>query len=211
MFFIYLQVRTNIHIINLTMSHTSQVSHSTGYGPRASASKLVFTGEENDNDLWEVRMLAYMGLQDLKTTILPSTTEAEPAKNEKAYAELVMLLDEKSLSMVMNEASDDGRQALEILRAHYKGTGKPRILTLYNNLCNLKLGTEHLTDYISRAERLSISLKSAGETISDSLLIAMVIKGLPSTYDNFLVVITQSVCSGSTDSVMKINSKHQKR
>ena len=62
-------------------------------------------------DLWEVRMLAYMGLQDLKTAILPSTTEAEPAKNEKAYAELVMLLDEKSLSMVMNEASDDGRQA----------------------------------------------------------------------------------------------------
>ena len=126
-------------------------------------------------------------------------------------------------------------------RAHYKGTGKPRIFTLYNNLSNLKLGTEHLTDYISRAERLSISLKSAGETISDSLLIAMVIKGLPSTYDSFIVVITQSVksytfsefkaairnfseneksrsrnsndlnCSGSTDSVMKINLKHQKR
>ena len=45
-----------------------------------------------------------MGLQDLKTTILPSATAAEPAKNEKAYAELVMLLDEKSLSMVMNES-----------------------------------------------------------------------------------------------------------
>ena len=69
----------------------------------------------------------------------------------------------------------------------------------------------------------------------------MVIKGLPSTYDYFIVVITQSVksytfsevkvaihnfsenekscsrnsndmnCSGSTDSVMKITSKHQKR
>ena len=147
-----------------------------------------------------------------------------------------MPLDKKSLSMVMNEASGDGRQALEILRAHYKGTGKPRILTVYNNLCNLKLGTEHLTDHISRAERLSVSLKSAGETISDSLLIDMVVKGLPSTYDNVIVVITQSVksytsvnlkrpvrnfseneksrsrnsndmgCSESTDSVMKINS-----
>ena len=69
----------------------------------------------------------------------------------------------------------------------------------------------------------------------------MVIKGLPSTYDNFIIVITQSVksytysefkvaihnfseneksrsrnsnnmnCSGSTDSVMKVNSKHQIR
>ena len=45
-----------------------------------------------------------MGLQDLKTTILPSATAVEPAKNEKTYAELVMLLDEKSLSMVMNES-----------------------------------------------------------------------------------------------------------
>ena len=177
------------------MNYTAQVSHLTGYEPRASALKFVFTGEENDYDLWEVRMLAYMGLQDLKTTIQPSTTEAEPAKNEKTYAELVMLLDEKSLSMVMNEASDYGRQALEILRAHYKGTGKLRILTLYNNPWNLKLGTEHLMDYISRAERLSINLKSAGETISDLLLKSMVIKRLPSTYDNFIVVITQSVKS----------------
>ena len=59
----------------------------------------------------------------------------------------------------------------------------------------MKFGTERLTDYISRAERLSISLKSAGETISDSLLIAMVIKGLLSSYSNYIVVITQSVKS----------------
>ena len=119
--------------------------------------KLMFTGDEQDYDIWEVRFLCYMALQSLKETILPSSTTVDSTKNEKAYAELVMLLDEKSLSMIMTDAIDDGRKALEILRDHYKGT---RILTLYNNLCNMKyIPDQGLTEYISRAERLASSLK----------------------------------------------------
>ena len=69
-----------------------------------------------------------MSIQDLKKTLL----EADPdvSKNEKAYAELVMLLDEKSLALVMHDAADDRQKTLKILREHYKGTSKPRILTL---------------------------------------------------------------------------------
>ena len=109
------------------------------------------------------------------------------------YAELVMILDAKSLSMVMTDAADDGRKALGILRDHYRGASKPRILTLYTNLCNLNLvSTEDLTEYISRAERLATSLKSAGDAVSDSLLIAMAMKGLPESFNNFITVVTQS-------------------
>ena len=169
---------------------THQVYPSTGYGPRM---KLMFTGDEQDYDIWEVRFLGYMALQGLKETILPSSTTVDSTKNERAYAELVMLLDEKSLSMIMTDAIDDGRKALEILRDHYKGTGKPMILTLYNNLCNMKyIPDQGLTEYISRAERLASSLKNANETVSDSLLISMVLKGLPVSYNSFIVVITQS-------------------
>ena len=146
-----------------------------------------------DYDIWEVRFLGYMALQGLKETILPSNTTVGSTKNEKAYAELVMLLDEKLLSMIMTDAIDDGRKALEMLRDHYKGIGKPRILTLYNNLCNMKyISDQGLTDYISRAEILASSLKNANETVSDSLLISMVLKGLPVSYNSFIVVITQS-------------------
>ena len=169
---------------------THQVSPSTGYGPRM---KLMFTGDEQDYDIWEVRFLGYMALQDSKETILPSSTTVDSTKNEKAYAELVMLIDEKSLSMIMTDAIDDGRKALKILHDHYKDTGKPRILTLYNNLCNMKyIPDQGLTEYISRAERLASSLKNANETVSDSLLISMVLKGLPVSYNSFIVVITQS-------------------
>ena len=80
---------------------THQVYPSTGYGPRM---KLMFTGDEQDYDIWEVRFLGYMALQGLKETILPSSTTVDSTKNERAYAELVMLLDEKSLSMIMTDA-----------------------------------------------------------------------------------------------------------
>ena len=93
----------------------------------------------------------------------------------------------------MNDAKDRGRDALSLLRDHYRGSGKPRILTMYTNLCNLKYAYgEDLTEYISGAERLASNLKAAGETISDSLLVAMVMKGLPSTFDSFIVFVTQS-------------------
>ena len=42
-----------------------------------------------------------------------------------------------------------------------------------------------------RAETAAVSLKTSGEVISDSLLIAMILKGLPSEYKPFTTVITQ--------------------
>ena len=112
---------------------------------------------------------------------------------KKHTQNVCMLLDEKALSMIMTDAIDDGRKALEILRDHYKGTGKYMILTLYNNLCNMEYTHEQgLTKYISRAERLASSLKNDNETVSGSLLISMVLKGLPVSYNSFTVVITQS-------------------
>ena len=114
----------------------------------------MFTGDEQYYDIWEVRFLGYMALQGLKETILQSSTTVDSTKNKKAYAEVVMLLDEQSLSMIMTDAIDDGRKALEILRDHYKCIGKHRILTLFNKLCNMKYIPEQgLTEYISRAEK----------------------------------------------------------
>ena len=91
-----------------------------------------------------------MAIKGMKTTILtPLAETSDEAENEKAYSELVLLLDSSSLSMVMTDAADDGREALKILRAHYRGTSKPRILTLYSNLCNLK--------YIPDSQGLSLT------------------------------------------------------
>ena len=148
-------------------------SHSlTGYGPSHNLgrySRLVFDGDERRYEQWEVKFLGYLKLRKLKATILaPENEEIDEDKNEEAYAELIQCLDEKSLSLIMRDAADDGRKALTILRDHYAGVGKPRVISLYTELTSLvKFSSETVTDYVIRAETAAAALKNCGENITD--------------------------------------------
>ena len=64
--------------------------------------------------------------------------ETDTERNEEVYNELIQFLDDKSLSPIMREASDNGRETLWILLDHYAGKGKPRIISLYTQLMSLK-------------------------------------------------------------------------
>ena len=168
---------------------------STGYGPSRFA-RLQFGGEEDKFEAWETRFLGYMELNDLKKVLdmtAAPTEAADIAKNAKAYAQLIMVLDDTSLGLVMRDAKGDGRKAMSILREHYAGKGNARVVTLYTELTKLeKLPSDSMTDYILRAEKYATAIKSAGFVVPDPLLIAMVMKGLPSSYQPFVVVNTQS-------------------
>ncbi|KAJ8044050.1 hypothetical protein HOLleu_11401 [Holothuria leucospilota] len=92
----------------------------------------------------------------------------------------------------MRDAKDNGREALKIPREHYLSKGKPKIFVLYTELTSLKKSAqESITNYLIRAETAATSLKTSSETISDSLLIAMILKGLPPKFKPFSTVITQ--------------------
>ncbi|XP_028291069.1 uncharacterized protein LOC114478151 [Gouania willdenowi] len=175
---------------------SNEAEHATGYGPRHSTGgrwhRLVFDGDENHYEIWEVKFLAYLRTLGLKDTIL-SADNPDREKNEECYAELIQFLDDKSLSLVMRDAADNGRKALHILRGHYASHGKPRIIALYTELTSLlKDPGETVTDYILRAEKAATSLRNANEVISDGLIIAMILKGLPESYKPFAIHTTQS-------------------
>lgn len=172
----------------------------TGYGPRRHVGnrwqRLCFDGDERNYKLWETKLLAHMRLLGLKETILKEpaadNVAADIPRSEEVYAEMIQLLDDKSLSLIMREAADDGRKGLKILRDHYAGKGKPRIISLYAELTSLqKAASESVTDYIIRAETAITALRYASETLSDGLLIAMVLKGLPKAYKPFSIHVTQ--------------------
>ena len=164
----------------------------TGFGPRR---LLIFDGEESKYELWEVKFLGHLRLQKLYDVVVPRDGESnapDAEKNANVFAELVQCPDDRSLPLISREAKDDGQKALAVLREHYQGKGKPRVIALYTELTSLKLReTESTTEYILRAEKTAPALKSAEESISDGLLVAMVLKGLPENFKTFTTVITQ--------------------
>ena len=163
----------------------------TGYGP---SRRLMFDGDETKYELWEIKFLRFMRLHKLHDVIQAEgeLDEENRVKNIDAFAQLIQCLDDRSLSLVMRDAKDDGKKALQILRNHYMGKSKPRVLALYTELTSLQKGhAESITDYVLRAETAAASLKSADEIVSDSLLIAMVLKGLPEEYKTFSAIVSQ--------------------
>ena len=80
-----------------------------------------------------VKFLGYMRLQKLHEVVVRVESEKEvpdAGKLANAFAELVQCLGDRSLALVIREAKDDGRKALQVLREHYQGKGKPRIIAL---------------------------------------------------------------------------------
>ncbi|GFS13107.1 zinc knuckle [Elysia marginata] len=96
------------------------VHNATGYGPRH---RIIFDGDDRRYELWEVKFLGYMkhrGLDEvLKNLDLEGQLDVDEAKNAEVYAELVQVLDDRSLSLIIRDAENDGRSAMKILRGHY--------------------------------------------------------------------------------------------
>ena len=167
-------------------------SASTGYGP-SRYNRLYFYGDPDKFEQWEEKFMGYLKIKKLKDIVTSTDDNVDEDKNEDVYSELIQLIDEKSLSLIMRDAKNDGRKSMKLLREHYAGKGKPRVISLYTELTSLsKTPEQSATEYMLNAERISTSLLSAGETISDSLVIAMLLKGLPSDYQAFIAVVTQS-------------------
>ena len=109
------------------------ITLATGYGP---SRRLLFDGDEAKYELWEIKFLGHLRFNKLYDVILPEEEpgEGDVEKSIDAFAQPIQCLDDRSLSLVMRDAKDDGRKALRILRNHYMGKSKPRVLALYTEL-----------------------------------------------------------------------------
>ena len=93
-------------------------------------------------------------------TYLESETIGDFEKNADIFSMIIQILDDKSFNMIIRDAPDKGRESFRILKDHYLGTSKPRILSLYTELISLKKGSsETVTEYILSAETVASRLK----------------------------------------------------
>ena len=75
---------------------------STSYGPRG---RLVFDGDDEKYELWEVKFTSYLRLQKLHLALADDYDGDDSDElNARIFAELVQLLDDKSLSLIMRDA-----------------------------------------------------------------------------------------------------------
>ena len=95
----------------------------TGYGPRTGP---LFNGDERKFELWEIKFLGYLRLKKLDTIFTPlaedaneDTRAADATKNIDVFAELIQCLDDRSLTLIIRDAANDGRKAFGILRENY--------------------------------------------------------------------------------------------
>ena len=168
---------------------------STGYGP-SSSKRLLFNGDADSYELWEVKFKGHLRLRKLHEVLEMEESEDDDDESEEqnalVFAELIQLIDDRSLSLIINDCANDGKKALKTLRKHYMSNSKSRVIGLYTELTCLQLQEgQELTDFIIKAETAATRLKEAGENISDALLTAMILKGLPPTFQTFSTIISQ--------------------
>ena len=175
---------------------------STGYGPSHGQGRLDDWSSMELNESTGIRRWnssVIWGFKNWKTpsaillTILPPPdTDVDAAENEEAYAELIQFLTIKVFRLSWQTRKTMAKR-IGNLRQHYAGSSKPRIISLYTELIYLvKRADESGTDCVIRAAIAAAALNSANENVSDSLLIAMVIKGLSESFKPFVVMVTQS-------------------
>ena len=107
-----------------------------GYGSRYAdensgqfnvSQRLISQGDERKY-FWEVRFLGYLRIHKLYDTIIAKMDEPVNSNiNAEAYGEMVQFLDDRRLSLIIQDAKNNGRKVLNILREHYLPHGNPKV------------------------------------------------------------------------------------
>ena len=146
---------------------------------------LQFSGEDDDFAYWSEKFEGSMHVKKLRQKLLGDEVSNADEKYN-IWAEMVQSLDKRSIMMLKSECKGDGPEAWKRLQAHFSSSVTPRVMNLLEQLTSLSLNpSEEMTDYLIRAETLSSSLEVAGEKISEKLLVSVVLKGLPDSFEYF--------------------------
>ena len=114
-------------------------------------------------------------------------------RNTILWCYLAMVLHSTSLMVIRHDCVDknglgDGRKAWALLQQRFRSDETVTVVSVMRQLARLQLKeVEALHNYFIRAQELSARLEHAEEHLSEPLLNAMVLNGLPERYEQFVV------------------------
>ena len=106
-----------------------------------------------------------------------------------ACCELVQCLDKASINFIRLH-KPDGVEAWKTIVGKHRCTKRTRIQTLLTQLAGLKMTPgDEVTDYLTWAEGIQLDLQEVGEMTSNAKFSAMVLTGLPPTFESDATVL----------------------
>ena len=133
------------------------------------------------------------------------------------WSYLALALNNTTLMYIRNDCTGkdgygDGAKAWKLLQEKYCSAERPTVVSLVGQLAKLKLGSdEKLDDYFVRSQELMTRLCEAGEVISDTLFNALVINGLPESYEHFVVQESFQPASSFPELRTRLRNYHDSR
>ena len=129
--------------------------------------------------------------------VLKDAYEKEVADiNEKwinVSCHLALTLDATTLILIRKDCAEDdgigdGVKAWKILQERFLCVETPTVVTLVAQLARLRLqDSEDLDSFFIRGQELLTSLQELGEAVTETLFNALILKGQPMRYENFVI------------------------
>lgn len=154
----------------------------------ADASKFSFAKLSNNNwQIWKFRMEMLLTREELWHVVseprVNPVTDAWLKDDRKARATIGLCIEDNQLAIVKDASS--AKDFWDSLRLYHEKTTMTSRVSLLKRLCSLNLEESHLMVLDDLFERLT----AAGQTLEDSLRIAMILRSLPDSYGGLVTAL----------------------
>jgi hypothetical protein len=140
-------------------------------------------------NVWKIRMKAYLKQRGWWDVVVAADTVAiDGSKDEKALTSIQLSVTDQYLHLIAKVAN--AKEAWETLEKIHQSKTFARRLLIRRELTSLRLGSETITAYYTRAKAIHDSLLEIEDNTSDDDLVCALLAGLPAAYDSVVTSLS---------------------
>ena len=205
------------------MSVQSSISHGSVVAvtkPRFDV--IVFDGK--DFGLWKMRMEGLFMAHDILDVVEKGVGEALQddhreelqRKSQLAYGILIQALKDEQLRLVQGVVRGDAHGIWKILLETYERKSMATRVQLLEQLFGTQLiqkgnERESMASYVARLTELERRLRAQGEQVSESIMVYLLLKGLPNSYTSIVQLMKMKETLGFNEAVESLKNEEERQ